>query len=84
MDRLDLAIAEMVGRVIGPSGQLANLDADLPAAGLDSLKIIEFMLLLEERFQISVPEDMLEAENFRSIRRIAAMVRAVGGDQVMS
>jgi acyl carrier protein len=83
MDRLDLAIAEMVGRVIGPSEQLSDLDADLPAAGLDSLKIIEFMLLMEERFQITVPEDMLEAETFRSIRHIAAMVRAVGGDKVM-
>jgi acyl carrier protein len=72
----------IVGRIAGsylglPEG-VANPDLDLVAAGLDSLRMVELLVLVEQHFRIQIPESMLDASAFQSVRRIAAMVDAVG------
>ena len=49
-------------------------DADLFAAGLDSMAIMQLLLALEEAFGVSIPMGAVTRENFESIRRIAAQV----------
>jgi acyl carrier protein len=51
---------------------------DLFAAGLDSMGIMQLMILLEERFGVRVPESAVTRENFATVASLAAMVRRCG------
>jgi D-alanine--poly(phosphoribitol) ligase subunit 2 len=53
-------------------------DVDLLESGLvDSIGMVELILHLEERFDVSLPMDALEIDDFRSIRRIADLITRV-------
>jgi acyl carrier protein len=48
---------------------------DLIESGLlDSLKLVELLVELEQRFEMKIPIDDLELDNFRSIDRISIFV----------
>lgn len=50
--------------------------ASLPEAGLDSMAIMQLLLLIEDRFGIWLPEEDLTRENFACIRSLAvALIR---------
>ena len=58
--------------------------ASLPDAGLDSMAIMQLLLLIEDRFCIWLPEEDLTRENFACIRSLAlAVIRrhAAGGGE---
>jgi acyl carrier protein len=52
------------------------VDDDLFAAGLDSMSIMQVILLVEEQFSVKIPDAMIKRETFSSARRIAAAVLA--------
>lgn len=55
-------------------------DTELLDSGLlDSLGVIELLMLIEQEFGITVAPDDLELENFRTITAIAELVRARAG-----
>lgn len=57
--------------------------SSLPDAGLDSMAIMQLLLLIEDRFGIWLPEEDLTRENFACIRSLAlAVIRrhAANGD----
>lgn len=56
-----------------PSGFAA--DADLFDAGLDSMGIMQMVLLLEERFHFTVQPTDLTRQNFSSAAALAALIR---------
>lgn len=61
-------------------------DTDLFDAGLlDSLAFVELLLRLEQEFGVTASVDDLDADNFRSIARIATFVaqRATTGPRVV-
>lgn len=67
-------------------GVAADFDvlASLPDAGLDSMAIMQLLLLIEDRFGIWLPEEDLTRENFACIRSLAlAVIRrhAAGGGE---
>jgi acyl carrier protein len=43
---------------------------------IDSLGIVQLISLLEERYNITISDEELDPENFRSVDRIAAFVEA--------
>lgn len=45
-------------------------DDDLLEAGLDSMGIMRLVLLVEELFDVSLPDDELEPENLRTLSRL--------------
>ena len=50
-------------------------DADLLDSGLvDSVKIVELVLELEQRFGVTLPFEDLEIEDFRTVQRLAECV----------
>jgi D-alanine--poly(phosphoribitol) ligase subunit 2 len=52
--------------------QLTSEDTDLLETGLvDSIKIIELVLELEQRFGVSFPFEELEIEDFRTVLTLA-------------
>jgi D-alanine--poly(phosphoribitol) ligase subunit 2 len=55
--------------------QVPSVEADLLGAGLlDSLGVVELLVLLEERFGVAIVPDELEFDHFRSVASIAAFV----------
>lgn len=51
-------------------------DVDLLEAGLiDSIGLVELILQLEDRFGVTLPMDTLEIDDFRSINKIADLIR---------
>ena len=49
-------------------------DAPLETIGVDSVRMIELMYALEDRFAIEIPDDEVGPENFSSIASLAALV----------
>lgn len=64
------------GRLAVP---IANLDdnADLFAAGLDSLAIVNVLMSLEEHFDIELPDEMLQRRSFSSVATIETVVTSL-------
>jgi D-alanine--poly(phosphoribitol) ligase subunit 2 len=54
---------------------VASVDEDLIESGLlDSLKIVELLVVLESRFVMTIPFEDLELESFRSVANIARLI----------
>ena len=66
--------------ILAQNGRLAvpietlNDNADLFAAGLESLAIVNVLMSLEEEFDIELPDDMLQRRSFSSIATIDSVV----------
>lgn len=55
--------------------KLPSEDVDLLDTGLvDSVKIVELVLELEQRFDVSLPFEDLEIEDFRTVAKLAARI----------
>jgi len=55
--------------------QLASDEVDLLETGLvDSVKIVELVLEIEQRFGISLPFEELEIDDFRTVLRLAERI----------
>lgn len=61
------------GRLAVPIDSLAD-EADLFAAGLDSLAIVNVLMSLEEHFDIELPDELLSRRTFASIASINRVV----------
>ena len=61
------------GRLAVPVDSLAE-DADLFAAGLDSLAMVNVLMSIEEHFDIELPDEFLSRRTFASIDAIARVV----------
>ena len=59
-------------------------DDDLRASGLSSLGLVNLMLSVEAEFDLKIPERDMTPANFRSITRIAELVRALSSQSVPS
>ena len=75
-----LTTQDEIREILAENGRLAvpvtTLDdnADLFAAGLDSLAIVNVLMTLEERFEIELPDEMLQRRSFSSIATITSVV----------
>jgi acyl carrier protein len=52
-------------------------DQPLREAGLSSLDLVNLMLLVEEAFDLLIPEDRITPANLGSVTAVAALVRAL-------
>ena len=75
---LESALLALVREKLFDGGGELTDRADLFAAGLDSMGIMQLMILLEERFGVRVPESAVTRENFATVASLAAMVRRCG------
>jgi acyl carrier protein len=57
-------------------------DANLYAAGLESIATVHLMLAIEENFGIEIPDEMLTRQLFSSIDSMAAAVTALQEQKV--
>jgi acyl carrier protein len=80
IDRVTLLVRRAVDRQATdrPSaGAPIRRDDDLRALGLSSLGVVNLMLSVEAEFDLKIPERDMTPANFRSIARVAELVRAL-------
>jgi len=73
MAQLDEYLCEKLANLTSSSSVFVNPDTNLFAAGLDSLKRIEFVLLIEQDLAISLPAELLEQD--LTVNELASMIR---------
>jgi acyl carrier protein len=52
-----------------------NEDSDLYESGLDSMAIMQLLILIEEEYGVAIPESELTRQNFSTVRSIASLIR---------
>ena len=77
---LNTRIVEMVREIVkhSPSAPLGP-DDDLRLAGLTSMGMVKLMMAVEVAFNVSVPDEDLHPDNFRSMRAIETLVERLAG-----
>ena len=74
------AILANSGRLAVPIDSLDD-DADLFAAGLDSLAIVNVLMSIEETFEVEFPEHLLSRKSFSSIANLSRAVAELRAEQ---
>ena len=53
---------------------MIDADTELQDAGVDSFSIVEIILFIEKKYGVSMPDDKLVPENFRTLRALSSTV----------
>ncbi|ASW54619.1 phosphopantetheine-binding protein [Plantactinospora sp. KBS50] len=77
----DARFAELLHDVLPKLPEMTG-DTCLRSHGLDSLATVELLLLLEETYEVSVPDQLLTTENFSTPAALWAMIEQVRGGPV--
>jgi acyl carrier protein len=75
-DGLHTDLRKLLHRLLPGLATDVDADADLFRAGLDSLKAVEFVLAIEERYRVEFRFADITYERFKTIRSVADLVRA--------
>lgn len=73
-DALEDRLAELIRTEVLETEAAPGREEDLFGLGLDSMSIMQLLILLESRMGAVLTEADLTRENFRSIARLAALV----------
>lgn len=60
-----------------------STETDLFAVGLDSMAIMQLLLLVEEEFGEVIPVESVSRENFKTVRAVAALIRERRGEMAV-
>lgn len=71
-DRLLTLVAQLLGKP-GEAQSIA-VDARLSELGMSSIKMVNLMLAVEGEFDLSIPQNDITPENFRSVQSIEALL----------
>ncbi len=66
----------LVAQILGKPGEAHSipLDARLSELGMSSIKMVNLMLAVEGEFDLSIPQNDITPENFRSVQSIEALL----------
>jgi acyl carrier protein len=65
----------LVGQILNKSdGQSLPVDARLSELGMSSIKMVNLMLAVEGEFDLSIPQQDITPDNFRSVTSIEALL----------
>ena len=65
-----------VAQILGKPGEAQSIavDARLSELGMSSIKMVNLMLAVEGEFDLSIPQNHITPENFRSVESIEALL----------
>lgn len=72
-------LLQMIGVDLLQTSAGFDRDTDLFEVGLDSMAIMQLLLLIEEEFGVVIPVESVSRENFKTTRAVAALIRERGG-----
>ncbi|ONG48982.1 hypothetical protein BKE38_21365 [Pseudoroseomonas deserti] len=80
MIEIERVVREVLTRCAGlPAGDgVLPLEGDLFAHGLTSLRAVDIMAALEERFDVEFPDEALNRETFRSVAALRDTLVGLG------
>jgi len=67
-------LALITGRLLPASGNLGPKD-NLQDAGLDSMAIMQLLVLIEEKYGIALPNGAISCRNFGNASAVASLLR---------
>ncbi len=71
---LEGGLTELISGNLLETGPSFNAESNLYEAGLDSMAIMQLLLLIEQKFGVMLPESDLSRENFNDIRSLAVLL----------
>jgi acyl carrier protein len=71
---LEQELIELISWQLLDVPQGLEASSNLPAAGLDSMAIMQLLILIEDRYGLWLPETDLVKENFADVRALAALL----------
>jgi acyl carrier protein len=80
LSQLELRVLDLVRNEVLQTPPGFSVEGDLFEAGLDSMAIMQLLLLLEEHFGCAIPVGSVSRANFKSARAIGALLVAQGYD----
>lgn len=75
LERLESELLALVTTHLLDTTNGFGATSSLAEAGLDSMAIMQLLLLIEDRFGLWLPEADLSRENFATVRSLARLVR---------
>lgn len=74
-DGLENELASLIGERFFERSYPVTLQTDLFAAGLDSMGIMQLVVLLEEKWGVALHSEDITKENFTTLSSLAALMR---------
>jgi acyl carrier protein len=75
LDTLERELIELISTSLLVTGPEFGVESSLADAGLDSMAVVQLLLLLETRYGVWMPEEDLTPDNFASVRSLAQALR---------
>ncbi len=79
-DSLECRLVSLIGERVLELSPDFSPESNLYDAGLDSLAIMQLLLVLEEEFSVSIPVESVSRKNFSTVRAIGDLLREKGAD----
>ncbi len=74
-DSLEQQISRLISERLLETSTGFDLDSDLYEVGLDSMAIMQLLVLVEKEFGAVIPDSDLTRHNFSSVRQLAQIIR---------
>lgn len=68
-------IKNYIEKNILAEGVQVDAATDMKQAGIDSFSTVEIILFIERKFGVSIPDEKLVPENFKTLQSLAAIVQ---------
>lgn len=68
------SLRTLIHKQLFPLDDAVTESSDLHAAGLDSLALMQLILLIENEYSVKITPDDLDRENFSSLEKLAEMI----------
>ncbi|HEY3901098.1 MAG TPA: acyl carrier protein [Chthoniobacter sp.] len=75
-ESLEQQLVQLVSEKLLETQPGFNADSNLYDSGLDSMAIMQLLILIEEEFGVALPESELTRQNFSTVRSVAGLIRA--------
>jgi acyl carrier protein len=74
-ETLEPQLVTLISERLLETGPGFNADTDLYSVGLDSMAIMQLLILVEEEYGVALPECALTRQNFTTVRNLADLIR---------
>ncbi|MEA3209636.1 MAG: D-alanine--poly(phosphoribitol) ligase subunit 2 [Chthoniobacter sp.] len=75
LDHLDQQLVTLISERLLETRPGFGADSNLYEAGLDSMALMQLLILVEEEYGVSIPEADLTKQNFSTIRHLSHLIR---------
>jgi acyl carrier protein len=74
LDLLDQQLVTLISERLLETQPGFSADSNLYEAGLDSMALMQLLILVEEEYGVSIPESALTKQNFSTIRHLSQLI----------